>query len=126
MRVRFPAPAFGVACPPAGVCNSGEGRVTSTTSSSLAHLVTHIFAAELEQLEARNLVATWIYVTWDNARYYRSKAVQEYLKSSRIELIFLPPYAPNLNLIERLWKFFKNKDPLQPLLGDVRRILGRL
>jgi transposase len=65
--------------------------------------------ALFEQLEALNLVATWIYVICDNARYYRSKAVQEYLKTSRIKLVFLPPYAPNLNLIERLWKFFKKK-----------------
>jgi transposase len=35
--------------------------------------------------------------------------VQEYLKTSRIKLVFLPPYAPNLNLIERLWKFFKKE-----------------
>jgi transposase len=65
--------------------------------------------ALLEQLEALNLVAAWIYVICDNARYYRSKAVREYLKRSRIKLVFLPPYAPNLNLIERLWKFFKKK-----------------
>lgn len=65
--------------------------------------------ALLEQLEERHLIATWIYVICDNARYYRSKAVQEYLKNSRIKLIFLPPYAPNLNLIERYWKFFKKK-----------------
>ena len=46
----------------------------------------------------------------DNARYYRSKLVSEYLKKNkRIQLIFLPPYSPNLNLIERLWKFFKRK-----------------
>ena len=56
-----------------------------------------------------HLVATWIYVICDNARYYRSKAVQAYLKTSRIKLVFLPPYAPNLNLIERLWKFFKKQ-----------------
>ena len=55
------------------------------------------------------IAATWIYVICDNARYYRSKAVKEYLKTSRIKLVFLPPYAPNLNLIERLWKFFKKK-----------------
>ena len=61
------------------------------------------------QLEEVNLAATWIYVICDNARYYRSKAVKEYLKKSRIKLVFLPPYAPNLNLIERLWKFFKKK-----------------
>ena len=29
------------------------------------------------------------------------------MKGSRIKLIFLPPYAPNLNLIERLWKYFR-------------------
>ena len=28
---------------------------------------------------------------------------------SRIELIFLPPYSPNLNLIERLWKYFRKR-----------------
>jgi len=28
---------------------------------------------------------------------------------SKIELIFLPPYAPNLNLIERYWRFFKKE-----------------
>lgn len=46
----------------------------------------------------------------DNAPYYRSKAVKEYLEENkRIKLIFLPPYSPNLNLIERLWRFFKRK-----------------
>ena len=28
----------------------------------------------------------------------------------RIQLIFLPPYSPNLNIIERLWKFFKKNE----------------
>lgn len=46
----------------------------------------------------------------DNARYYRSVMVSEYLeKHSRINLIFLPPYSPNLNIIERLWKFYKKE-----------------
>jgi len=65
--------------------------------------------ALFQQLEQFYAVATWIYVICDNARYYRSKAVQEYIQDSRIKLAFLPPYAPNLNLIERLWKFFKKK-----------------
>jgi transposase len=50
-----------------------------------------------------------VYVFCDNARYYRSKKVKKYLEASKIEIIFLPPYSPNLNLIERLWKFFKKK-----------------
>jgi len=51
-----------------------------------------------------------IYIILDNARYYRSGKVQEFLnKNPRIQLMFLPPYSPNLNIIERLWRFFKKK-----------------
>ena len=51
-----------------------------------------------------------IYIILDNALYYRSRTVQEFLGNNlRIQLLFLPPYSPNLNLIERLWKFFKKK-----------------
>jgi transposase len=45
----------------------------------------------------------------DNARYQRCAAVQGLARSLRIELLFLPPYSPNLNLIERLWKFVKKE-----------------
>ena len=62
--------------------------------------------------------ATCIYIICDNARYYRSKAVQAYLQESRIKLVFLPAYAPNLNLIERLWKFLQEASALQSLLQD--------
>ncbi len=50
-----------------------------------------------------------IYIILDHARYHYSKEVKEYLKGKHIKLIFLPAYSPNLNLIERLWKFFKKK-----------------
>lgn len=55
--------------------------------------------ALFRQLERLNLAAALIYIICDNAHYYRSKAVQEYLKTSHIKPVFLPPYAPNLNLI---------------------------
>ena len=45
----------------------------------------------LKHLEQLHLSAAWIYVICDNARYYRSKAVREYLETARIKLIFLPP-----------------------------------
>jgi transposase len=45
----------------------------------------------------------------DNARYQRCKKVTEYASSQGIEILFLPPYSPNLNLIERLWKHLKKK-----------------
>lgn len=50
-----------------------------------------------------------VHIFCDNAPYYRNKAVKEYLRTSRIELHFLPPYSPNLNPIERLWKWMKER-----------------
>jgi transposase len=99
--------------------NSGRARVNINGAIDLERLEPVVrfddtinadsTIALFEELERVNLLATWIYVICDNARYYRSKAVQAYLKTSRIKLVFLPPYAPNLNLIERLWKLFKKK-----------------
>jgi transposase len=45
----------------------------------------------------------------DNARYQRCKKVQEEAKNLNIQLEYLPSYSPNLNLIERYWKFVKKK-----------------
>jgi transposase len=45
----------------------------------------------------------------DNARYQRCLLVKEFAKQLNIELLFLPSYSPNLNLIERLWKFVKKE-----------------
>ena len=50
-----------------------------------------------------------IYTIADNARYYKNKELKEWLKDTKIEQVFLPPYSPNLNIIERLWKFLKKK-----------------
>jgi len=43
----------------------------------------------------------------DNAKYQRCKIVQNRAIELGIELVFLPSYSPNLNLIERLWKWIK-------------------
>jgi transposase len=45
----------------------------------------------------------------DNARYQRCQLVQALARSLRIELLYLPGYSPNLNLIERLWKYVKKQ-----------------
>lgn len=60
-----------------------------------------------ETIERKNSTKKKIIIYADNAKYYKNKDVEKYLKTSKIELIFLPTYSPNLNLIERLWKFMK-------------------
>lgn len=48
-----------------------------------------------------------IRVIVDNARSNKNKKLEAYLKTSRIKVHYLPPYSPNLNPIERLWKIMR-------------------
>ena len=59
----------------------------------------------LEKLELANPSMTAIHVFVDNARYHHAKVLQPWLNAPdrRVKLHFLPPYAPHLNPIERLW-----------------------
>ena len=63
----------------------------------------------LRKIEEAYSTKTRIHIFCDNARYYRNKSVTKYLKDSKIQLHFLPPYSPNLNPIERLWKWMKER-----------------
>ena len=42
----------------------------------------------------------------DNAKYHHARALQPWLRQHRkvLTLLFLPPYSPELNPIERVWK----------------------
>jgi len=67
--------------------------------------VTHI--ALLDKLKAQYADGLPIYLILDNARYQKNKLVQAYADKLGITLVYLPAYSPNLNLIERVWKFVK-------------------
>ena len=58
-------------------------------------------------IEKKHPELTRIIVYGDQARYYTAKILKEYLIGTKIEFIHLPAYSPNLNLIERLWKYMK-------------------
>ncbi len=45
----------------------------------------------------------------DNAKYQKCKLVTELAAKLGLELLYLPPYSPNLNIIERLWKYTKKQ-----------------
>jgi transposase len=71
----------------------------------------------------------------DNARYYSKPVVKEWLACHRqFRLVFLPAYSPNLNLIERLWKFLRKAalnrwhetfEAMQEAVGEVLDHLDR-
>lgn len=75
---------------------------TSMNSRSVCKLLDKI-------AEANRGLDIAITVFLDNASYQKSIFVQEYAAMYGIELVFLPSYSPNLNLIERYWKFIKKQ-----------------
>ena len=103
------------------VANSGRqrlnihGALNAETNELIVQRVDSVNAQAtvelLKAIDAANPSASHIHLIVDNAGYYHAKSVSDYLKSgeSRIQLWFLPPYSPNLNLIERVWKFFRKK-----------------
>lgn len=50
-----------------------------------------------------------INIVLDNARYQRCAFVQSFAADLGIELLFLPSYSQQLNLIERYWRFLRDK-----------------
>jgi transposase len=78
------------------------------TVSNLTYVNAETVCELLRRLAASHL-GTPITVVLDNARYQRCKLVEELARQLDIELLFLPSYSPNLNLIERFWKFVKKQ-----------------
>lgn len=70
--------------------------------------ITSIQVCELLRIIAKSSPMP-ITIVLDNAKYQRCKLVMNLAKELGIELLFLPPYSPNLNLIERVWKFAKKQ-----------------
>ena len=125
--------------------NTGRQRVN--LSGAIDILTRRVFIREDEALNATSTIgflkmleksypdAQKIHVFCDNARYYKNKDVMVYLATSKIQMHFLPPYSPNLNPIERLWKFMnehvlynryyeKFSDFKKEVLGFLQRFNG--
>lgn len=62
-----------------------------------------------KQLKASYPLALRVHVILDQAGYHRSELVKVFAKAEGIELHYLPPYSPNLNPIERLWKVMNER-----------------
>ena len=77
------------------ICNE-----TYINSHSLCALMTRLRQTYVEDP---------ITLVLDNARYQKCKLVTEFASMANIQLVYLPPYSPNLNLIERVWKFIRKE-----------------
>ena len=89
-----------------GAINAESHEVTVIESETIDAESTIMI---LRTLQNKYKESSELYVILDNARYHYSNKVKEFVTGSNIRLVFLPSYSPNLNLVERLWKFFKNK-----------------
>lgn len=86
----------------------------NATTQELIRVTNHTYVTAATVCELLQKIAALglgvpITLVLDNARYQRCELVQNLARELGIELLFLPSYSPNLNLIERLWKFTKKK-----------------
>jgi len=104
-----------------GAINAETHEVTVIESDTVDK---HSTLQLLELLEQKYGHASMLYIILDNARYHYSKEVKAWLHNKNIKLVFLPAYSPNLNLIERLWKFFKKKVLYNKYYENVKEFRG--
>jgi transposase len=69
---------------------------------------------------------TEVTLVMDNASYQRCHFVRDHAQASGVELLFLPSYSPNLNLIERLWKLTKRRCLTNRYYADFKAFRGAI
>lgn len=89
------------------------GTVDAISKEVITHINTTYITADtivefLQRLRTRYGQKP-IAIVMDNARYQHCQIVLDKAKEMNVKILFLPPYSPNLNIIERLWKFTKKK-----------------
>jgi len=89
-----------------GALNFVSKKITTITNDTY---ITSVEICDLLRKIAMEYAGNPIYVILDNASYQKALLVQELAVQLGISLVYIPSYSPNLNLIERFWKFAKNR-----------------
>lgn len=90
-----------------GALNSVTHELITVTNHS--YINSNTICEMLRVLAAAALPGVPITIVLDNAAYQKCKLVKDLAAQLNIELLHLPSYSPNLNLIERVWKFIKSE-----------------
>jgi len=89
-----------------GALDFAAKRMLTVTNDSY---ITATEVCEMLRKIAAAYAGKTVHLVLDNARYQKCKAVQSLASELDIHLEYIPPYSPNLNLIERVWKFTKGE-----------------
>lgn len=89
-----------------GALNFVTKKVTTVANDAY---ITAAEVCEILRKIASEYAGKSVHIVLDNARYQKCEVVSALAKELGITLHYIPPYSPNLNLIERLWKHVKGK-----------------
>jgi len=114
-----------------GGVDYASGQITYTIADSKSGLHFLVFLVTLVKAYAGRKIR----LVCDNGRFHHTQAVEKWLAEHRdvLEVFWLPPYCPSLNLIERLWGHLKRTvlanvlfRTLDDLVAAFRRGVGRI
>ena len=90
-----------------GCVNIKSGEVTSKTADKGNY---KSFKKYLKKV-LRKYTGKKVIMILDNVRYHHAKLLKTFLQKNehRIELMYLPPYSPDLNCMERIWWYMRKK-----------------
>lgn len=112
---RFKDCVIGTVCP-------ADGKTFFLQTEWMDSLIVAAFFKELSNFypDKQHLIIA------DNVAYHKSQGSRDYPLPDNIELFFLPAYSPDLNPIERLWKYFKDEflnNNLFKTLANIKEIV---